>query len=120
MPNNASVVLAARIAGHQVLLTGDIEPEAQAAIGEELLQYRFDVVKVPHHGSRYQSPRLPVWASAPVALVSVGADNDYGHPAAETIAGWQKVGAIVARTDLDGDIAVASLQGSGGIGIARR
>ena len=40
------------VADRRILLTGDIEPEAQAAVARTQ-QQRFDVVKVPHHGSRY-------------------------------------------------------------------
>ena len=80
VPNNASLVLMLTVADRRILLTGDIEPEAQAAVAADLQLQRFDVVKVPHHGSRYQSPLLTSWAPAPVALISVGAGNDYGHP----------------------------------------
>jgi competence protein ComEC len=41
-----------------------------------------------------------------VALVSVGRDNDYGHPAPGTMALWEATGATIGRTDLDGDLAV--------------
>ena len=56
----------------------------------DLAGRRFDVVKVPHHGSRAQDPALVSAARAPVALVSVGAGNPYGHPAAATIAGVKR------------------------------
>ena len=67
VPNNASLVLMLTVADRRILLTGDIEPEAQAAVAADLQLQRFDVVKVPHHGSRYQSPLLTSWAPAPVA-----------------------------------------------------
>jgi competence protein ComEC len=118
VPNNASLVLVLTVAGRTVLLSGDIEPEAQAAVGADLEGQSFDVVKVPHHGSRYQSPLLTTWAPAPVALISVGADNDYGHPARETIDAWDAVGALVARTDRDGDVAVVS--SDDGLGVVTR
>jgi competence protein ComEC len=108
LPNNASLVMVLTVAQHRILLTGDIEPEAQAAVAADLQGQHFDVVKVPHHGSRYQSALLTSWAPAPVALISVGADNDYGHPAPETLDAWTAVGALVARTDRDGDVAVVS------------
>ena len=41
---------------------------------------RADVLKVPHHGSAYQDPELLDVADPAVAVVSVGADNSYGHP----------------------------------------
>jgi competence protein ComEC len=70
-----------------------------------------DVLKVPHHGSRYQD--LPFLQSlrARLALISVGAGNDYGHPAAETVAGLASTGERVLRTDLEGTIAVVERDG---------
>jgi competence protein ComEC len=41
-----------------------------------------------------------------IAVISVGADNDYGHPSATTVGLLARVGATVFRTDRDGDIAV--------------
>jgi competence protein ComEC len=61
---------------------------------------------------------LTTWAPAPVALISVGAGNDYGHPAPETIDAWASIGALVARTDRDGDVAVVS--SDNGLGVVRR
>jgi competence protein ComEC len=118
VPNNASLVLALTVADRRILLTGDIEPEAQAAVAADLQLERFDVVKVPHHGSRYQSPLLTSWAPAPVALISVGAGNDYGHPAPLTVDSWTAIGALVARTDRDGDVAVVS--SDSGLGVVTR
>ena len=41
------------------------------------------------------------------AVVSVGAENRYGHPAEQTLARFAAVGAKVYRTDLCGDITIA-------------
>jgi competence protein ComEC len=38
--------------------------------------------------------------------VSVGTDNDYGHPALTTLQLLRRAGMRVERTDLDGDVAV--------------
>ena len=46
-----------------------------------------------------------------LALVSVGEDNDYGHPAPETLAALSAAGAEVLRTDVDGDLAVVVRDG---------
>jgi competence protein ComEC len=104
--NNASLVMLVRSAGLRLLLTGDIEPEAQQALLRSGADVRADVLKVPHHGSRYQEPELFAAVGADVALVSVGADNDYGHPADETLALLRQVGTRAYRTDTDGDIAL--------------
>jgi competence protein ComEC len=105
--NNASVVLLGDVSGISVLLTGDIEPEAQEAIMARVPAIDVVVAKVPHHGSRFQDPDLPRWARAEVALVSVGIDNEYGHPAEETLEAWREAGAMILRTDLQGAVSLA-------------
>jgi competence protein ComEC len=70
-----------------------------------------DVLKVPHHGSRHQDPELLARLGARLAVVSVGADNDYGHPAAATLALLRRSGMKVERTDRDGDVAVVVRDG---------
>jgi competence protein ComEC len=66
----------------------------------------FDVLKVAHHGSRLQDPALLAEVRAPVALITVGADNTYGHPAVQTLDLLESSGSQVFRTDDRGDIAV--------------
>ncbi|MFN8193989.1 MAG: ComEC/Rec2 family competence protein [Nocardioidaceae bacterium] len=109
--NNASVVLLADVRGVGVLLSGDVEPEGQAAIAAAVPGLRVDVLKVPHHGSRYQDLGWLTSLGARVALVSVGADNDYGHPAPATVAALEATGARVLRTDESGDLAVVVRDG---------
>jgi competence protein ComEC len=41
----------------------------------------------------------------------VGADNDYGHPAPETVDGLATTGERVLRTDQDGDVAIVARDG---------
>ena len=83
--NEASVVLLAEVAGVRLLLAGDIEPVGQAALARRLPGLQVDVLKVPHHGSRYQDLAFLDSLGARIAVVSVGADNDYGHPAEATL-----------------------------------
>ncbi|WP_296604560.1 ComEC/Rec2 family competence protein [Nocardioides sp.] len=109
--NEASVVLLVEVRGLRLLLSGDVEPEGQAALAQALPGLRVDVLKVPHHGSRYQDEDWLLSLGARVAVVSVGADNDYGHPATETLAPLEAAGTEVLRTDLDGDIAVVERGG---------
>ncbi|MFC6344572.1 ComEC/Rec2 family competence protein, partial [Nocardioides hankookensis] len=104
--NEASVVLLAEVHGVRILLTGDVEPEGQAALAQVLPGLTVDVLKVPHHGSRYQDEPWLLSLRARVALVSVGADNDYGHPADSTLDPLVDAGTRVLRTDEDGDLAV--------------
>jgi competence protein ComEC len=114
-PNNASVVLVAEVGGVRALLTGDVEPSAQAALARDLAGLRVDVLKVPHHGSRHQDLGWLTSLRARVALVSVGEGNDYGHPAPDLLAALSAAGMRVWRTDLAGDVVVVVREGEVGV-----
>ncbi|MGH3239253.1 MAG: ComEC/Rec2 family competence protein, partial [Spirillospora sp.] len=102
--NNASVVLVARKPGFSALLAGDIEADAQRAL--EPVVPPVDVLKVPHHGSRSQDTRFLAAAQASVSLISVGEDNDYGHPSSTTLGLLRRLRTQVHRTDKEGDLAI--------------
>ncbi len=116
--NSASVVLLAVVRGVRILLTGDLQPPGQLALRHTLPDLRVDVLKVPHHGSRFQDLDFLTGLRAQLALISVGADNDYGHPNAGLVAALTATGAVVRRTDLDGDILV--LRTDDGIAVRAR
>ncbi|MFI6945334.1 ComEC/Rec2 family competence protein [Streptomyces sp. NPDC050422] len=106
-PNDASVTLLVRAGGLTLLLLGDLEPPAQQALlRSHPTLPRVDVLKVAHHGSAHQDTALLRSARPRFALVSVGRDNPYGHPAARTVEALRSGGAVVLRTDRDGAIAV--------------
>jgi competence protein ComEC len=109
-PNDASVVLLVESRGIRMLLGGDAEPPSQQLMADEHLG-SVDVLKVPHHGSAYQDFAFLESLHPRVALVSVGAHNDYGHPAPVTMRALAHTGAVVRRTDKDGDVAVVSQNG---------
>ncbi len=104
--NNASVVMRLETHGHRFLLSGDAEPEEEDDILANSSDLGADVFKVAHHGSGNQDPAFVFATRASLALISVGADNDYGHPAPETLGLLRQLGARTYRTDQDGDIAV--------------
>lgn len=107
VPNNASTVLLVRTSGVSLLLTGDVEPEAQRALLVRARPGPVDVLKVAHHGSAHQSEELLADVRPRVAMVSAGEDNDYGHPSPDTLAVLRRAGAVVGRTDRDGTLVVA-------------
>ncbi len=128
VPNNASIVLSVDDDGLALLLLGDVEREASREVlralrdpagrgatgsrdGPDGAPLAFDVLKVAHHGSANVDPALYDAVHAPVALVSVGADNDYGHPAPSTVASLRREGYAVWRTDQRGTIAVEQRKG---------
>lgn len=106
--NDASVVLDVRGGGvPSTLLLGDLSASPQRALAaSDLLAPPYDVVKVAHHGSADQDDRLYDLVDGAVSLITVGEDNDYGHPRAETLALLDHAHARVARTDRQGLIAL--------------
>jgi len=99
------VVRAVTRAG-RLLLTGDVELLAQDDLLNARTDLTADVLKVPHHGSRYSAPEFLDAVGARIAVVSVGAANRYGHPSPTTLGFLARRGTQLARTDLDGDIAI--------------
>ncbi len=116
--NNGSLVLDVRSGSTRLLFTGDIEAFAAARVQKVLQGHRFDVLKVPHHGSADQDRQLIRGTGASLALIGVGQDNTFGHPTASALALLRHSGMTVARTDRDGDIVVA--QTRSGLTIFRR
>ncbi len=103
-PNNSSIAAIFRTADFTLFASGDIEPPVQAQLISRI--GKVDIYKVAHHGSRYQDLDLMRELSPQVAVISVGATNSYGHPAASTISALTQLHAKVLRTDIDGAVAI--------------
>ena len=68
---------------------------------------RSDLLKVSHHGSRTSStPSFVRGVDPGIAIVSVGAFNKFGHPAAEVMGLYRQRGTRVYRTDRCGAVVV--------------
>jgi competence protein ComEC len=117
--NDASVVVDIRGGGVPAsLFLGDLSASPQRAIeASGLLDPPYAVVKVAHHGSADQEPRLYRAASPSVALITVGLGNDYDHPRDEMLAVLAELASVVARTDREGVVAV--WQTPGGVQVWR-
>ncbi|WPX08141.1 ComEC/Rec2 family competence protein [Anaerocellum danielii] len=110
--NDYSIVLKVEYGKTSFLLMGD----ATANIEEKLLHdsklrqfLKADVLKVGHHGSKYSSTSTFLSTVKPkYAIISVGKDNPYGHPAAITISKLKSERAEILRTDQQGTITVTS------------
>ena len=105
--NDSSIVMRVSAGGLRIILGGDVEEAGQGNALATVPDLSAEVLLVPHHGSAHQSPDFLAAVHESVALVSVGKDNDYGHPAARTITAVVGAGAQVYRTDQNGAIAVA-------------
>ena len=88
-----------------VLLTGDAESSELEQILKKPKTTHVDVLKLGHHGSKRSvtGPQLNNMECL-IALISVGANNRYGHPSTDVIKSLQDVGVAIYRTDLNGDI----------------
>ncbi|HEX2269349.1 MAG TPA: ComEC/Rec2 family competence protein, partial [Pyrinomonadaceae bacterium] len=105
--NDDSVVLKLQFRNRSILLTGDIEKKAEAAL--TIADLEADVVKVPHHGSKTSSTAPFVAATKPrFAIISVGRDSMFGHPHAEVVERWKAIGAEVLTTGECGTISVTT------------
>jgi competence protein ComEC len=102
-PNASSLVLVARWRRFSMLLTGDAEAEAAPIEPGPV-----DVLKVAHHGSEDAGLERLLDVTVPrAAVISVGEDNPYGHPAPPTLSALAEIGASTLRTDEIGDVEIA-------------
>ncbi|WP_235201354.1 ComEC/Rec2 family competence protein [Microbacterium sp. CH12i] len=109
--NDASVVLELDGGGvPRSLFLGDLSATPQRMLSTQL-HGTYAVVKVAHHGSADQDAGLYAQVQPAVAIFSVGADNDYGHPRAETLAVLEAAGALPLRTDQQGRILIGAADG---------
>lgn len=107
--NNWSIVLRVEYGTSAIILTGDAEAFAEAAMLNALPAEYFSaqVLKVGHHGSSSSTSDAFLSAVSPsYAIISLGKDNDYGHPHKETISKLNAAGIPIYRTDELGTITI--------------
>ncbi len=105
--NDNSLVLRITFGSRTLLLLGDAEAHAEAALLARGLRGPVDVLKVGHHGSQTSSTEALVDALAPhLAIVSAGVGNRFGHPHEDVVARLSRHHATILRTDQDGGIIV--------------
>lgn len=107
--NANSIVIHLRYKKTSFYLAADSEADTERRILESGEDIASDVYKVAHHGSRHSSTMELLSKIRPrLAVVSVGAGNDYGHPTRQTLDRLEGLPATVLRTDLDGEIVLRS------------
>jgi competence protein ComEC len=101
-PNTQALVLLARWRRFSMLLTADAEAEAVP-----LDPGPVDVLKVAHHGSDDAGLASMLDLARPkLAVISVGAENSYGHPTPATLGALAAAGVQTLRTDTDGEVTI--------------
>ncbi len=107
--NNWSVVVKLIYKNTSFIFTGDAEIESEQETLNSMVDLKADLLKVGHHGSSTSTSAQFLKAVDPTyAVISVGTDNKYGHPAASTINLLQQSGIQIYRTDQQGTIIVTS------------
>lgn len=88
-----------------ILITGDRDEFGERMLLRSTDIPDLDVLVVGHHGSKYSTGTALLEATRPeIAIISVGENNPYGHPAAETLGRLEEHGCTVYRTDIHGTI----------------
>lgn len=105
--NNASVVNRLDYDKFSAIFLGDAEKPVQAQIAAQMQPAT--VIKMAHHGSENGTWEdfLKVVRPA-IAVIEVGKDNKYGHPAASTINLLKNLAIRIYRTDQNGTVEISS------------
>ena len=104
-PNELCLVLRIDYRQTSVLLTADIEGEAEMNLVSSGLPLKADVLKVAHHGGNTSTCEAFLKAVDPqYAVISVGKGNKHGHPHPESLSNLEKRNVTIFRTDLFGTV----------------
>jgi len=107
--NNYSIIIKLVYGNTSFLLTGDAQTESEKEMLSNGYNLQSDVLKVGHHGSSSStSPEFLKAVSPQYSIISVGKNNDYGHPHQVTLDKLAGAGVKVYRTDLNGTITIIS------------
>jgi len=116
--NDYSLVFDYRGMDTEILYTGDISSEVEAGIIEAMNDTRYldwkdnhkvsiSILKCPHHGSRYSSCDSFLESYSPdITVISCGRNNNYGHPAQETLSRLANINTHIYRTDQTGAVII--------------
>ena len=107
--NNYSIAVKITFGDTSFLFAGDAEALSEREMLQTGLDLRADVLKLSHHGSAYSSCEEFLDAVSPTyAVISVGKDNEYGHPHPETLQAVAVHNIKLYRTDEQGSIVFSS------------
>lgn len=103
--NSNSIGIRVSYGDNSVLICGDATKETEEDLLYRNVDVASDVYIANHHGSKYSNSDAFLSAVSPdYVIISCGRDNSYGHPSASVMLAFQKLGAALYRTDLQGEI----------------
>lgn len=101
--NQLSCVLQIEAAGERLLLTGDIDVQAERALMQADFPLASHWLLAPHHGSRTSSSQAFIDAvAAQHVLITRSRHNAFGHPHPQVLERYRAAGVEVHDTALDG------------------
>ncbi|MBM7855696.1 competence protein ComEC [Desulfohalotomaculum tongense] len=106
--NDGSLVVKITYRRISFLFTGDIEEHQQRLLAGDNIDLSADILKVPHHGSGFFDVQFFKAVSPRAAVISVGENNKFGHPAPAAIKALEDLNALVYRTDIHGAVIVST------------
>jgi len=108
--NEGGVVMKLSFGEATMLLMADVSSKVETyLVGLDGSRLDVDLLKVGHHGSRTSTSDAFVKAATPAAaIISVGGDNNYGHPTGDVIHTLTKNAVTTLRTDEDGTVVFVS------------
>ena len=102
---NDGLAILASVGEYDMLVTGDCDMRSEQALLEQYSLPQVELLVAGHHGAAEStSQALLRWVQPETVVISVGAENHYGHPDQETLARIEAAGAAVLRTDQDGTL----------------
>lgn len=111
--NEGSLVLHIQYQDLDILTTGDLNGAEMSAAVSGLDCADIEVLQMPHHGSskNYNADWYDNFSPQAV-FISVGRNNEYGHPGSDVIDYWLRQGVDIYRTDQHGSCRITYENGS--------
>ena len=103
--NEAGLCILFQTENCDILITGDRSAAGERDLMHQIQLPELEVLIIGHHGSKHSSSNMLLETARPkIAIISVGADNPYGHPSKETLERLLTIGSVIYRTDLHGSV----------------
>jgi len=106
--NNTSVVNQLVYKDKKILFTGDIEQRVEKyLLDKNIIKDTVNILKVAHHGADTSSTKEFLAKTSPdLAVISVGAENRFGHPAKLVLESLKNQKITIKRTDQDSNVVI--------------